>query len=190
MVLRHVDRALPLQLADGTDAAYQPPTCIRVGVLPARILRFNERLGGEGIEFRSFIPRLWLPVLLQKLGYRTHAMVSLPVLNPTTAINTGFDSFTLMEKHNDMRAMLQQMKFRRRTPVVLLTQCRETHYPYALPMSLSTLAAHQRRAWCFQHLDDLVVGGKLRRTANPHFTNRALKTYAAARSKPSDISTM
>ena len=28
----------------------------------------------------------------------------------------------------------------------------------------------------FKHLDDLVVGGKLRRTANPHFTNSALKT--------------
>src|SRR5215471_9959011 len=49
-------------------------------------LRFNERLGGSGLEFRSFIPRLSLPVVMQKLGYRTNAMVSLPVLNPTTAI--------------------------------------------------------------------------------------------------------
>ncbi len=140
-------------------------------------VRFNERLGGEGIEFRSFIPRLWLPVLMQKLGYRTHAMVSLPVLNPTTAINTGFDSFTLMDKHNDMRAMLQKMKFDEERPSFYLLNVGETHYPYALP-------SEPVDAWprisgvhgVFKHLDDLVVGGKLRRTAKPRFTNSALKT--------------
>src|SRR5690348_5250296 len=58
--------------------------------------RFNERLGAGGIEFKSFVPRLYLPVLLQKLGYGTHAMVSLPVLNPTTVLNSGFDSYKLM----------------------------------------------------------------------------------------------
>ena len=45
-------------------------------------LKFNERLGAEGLEFKRFVPRLYLPVLLQSLGYRTHARVSLPVLNP------------------------------------------------------------------------------------------------------------
>jgi len=74
--------------------------------------KFNERLGAGGIEFKSFVPRLYLPVLLQKLGYRTHALVSLPVLNPTTVLNSGFDSYKLMEKHNDMRAMVREMKFR------------------------------------------------------------------------------
>src|SRR5205085_6073181 len=38
-------------------------------------LKFNERLGSGGIQFRSFVPRLYLPVLLQRLGYRTNAMV-------------------------------------------------------------------------------------------------------------------
>ena len=47
-------------------------------------LKFNERLGAEGLEFKSFLPRLYLPVLLRKLGYTTHARVSLPVLNPAT----------------------------------------------------------------------------------------------------------
>src|ERR1700730_559022 len=73
--------------------------------------KFNERLGSGGIEFKSFVPRLYLPVLLQKLGSRTNAMVSLPVLNPTTVLNSGFDSYRLMEKHNDMRAMVSQMRF-------------------------------------------------------------------------------
>jgi hypothetical protein len=126
-------------------------------------LRFNERLGGEGLQFRSFLPRLYLPVLLQKLGYRTHAMVSLPVLNPTTAINTGFDSFTLMDKHNDMRAMLSRMKFEEERPSFYLLNVGETHYPYALP-------DEPEDAWprisgvhgVFKHLDDAAPGGKLR----------------------------
>src|SRR6266581_1872702 len=52
----------------------------------------------------------------ERLGYRTHAMVSLPVLNPKTILNTGFDSYKLMEKHNDMRAMVRQMKFSEKQP--------------------------------------------------------------------------
>jgi hypothetical protein len=141
------------------------------------LLRFNDRLGSEGLEFRSFIPRLNLPVLLQKLGYETHAMVSLPVLNPTTAINTGFDSFTLMEKHNDMRAMLRRMKFNEEKPSFYLLNVGETHYPYALPNEPAD-------AWprisgvhgVFKHLDDLVVGGKLRRGGNRMFDQDKLET--------------
>lgn|GEM_PF-7011499 len=45
------------------------------------------------------------------LGYATDARVSLPVLNPKTPINFGFDSFRLMDKHNDMRAMVREMHF-------------------------------------------------------------------------------
>jgi hypothetical protein len=139
------------------------------------LLRFNTRLGGEGLEFRSFIPRLNLPVLLQKLGYRTHAMVSLPVLNPTTAINTGFDSFMLMEKHNDMRAMLRLMSFNEEQPSFYLLNIGETHYPYALPDEPAD-------AWprisgvhgVFKHLDDLLVGGKLRRAHNRMFDHDKL----------------
>jgi hypothetical protein len=141
------------------------------------LLRFNDRLGSEGLEFRSFIPRLNLPVLLQKLGYETHAMVSLPVLNPTTAINTGFDSFTLMEKHNDMRAILRRMKFNEEKPSFYLLNVGETHYPYALPNEPAD-------AWprisgvhgVFKHLDDLVVGGKLRRGGNRMFDQDKLET--------------
>lgn len=139
-------------------------------------LRFNERLGGKGIEFRSFIPRLSLPVLLQKLGYRTHAMVSLPVLNPLTAINTGFDSFTLMEKHNDMRAMVRQMKFEDDRPSFYLLNVGETHYPYAVPEE--PIDAWPRISGVhgvFKHLDELVVGGKLRRNENRMFDTTKLE---------------
>jgi hypothetical protein len=127
-------------------------------------LKFNERLGVEGLEFKSFLPRLYLPVLLRKLRYTTHARVSLPVLNPATILNTGFDSYKLMERHNDMRAMLPEMKFSEEQPSFYLLNVGETHYPYALP-------GEPENEWprisgvhgVFKHLDELVVGGKLRK---------------------------
>ena len=82
-------------------------------------LKFNERLGAEGVDFKTFVPRLYLPVMLQNLGYRTHAMVSLPVLNPMTILNSGFDTYKLMEKHNDMAAMVAEMKFCEEQPSFL-----------------------------------------------------------------------
>src|ERR1051325_11458657 len=63
-------------------------------------LKYSERLGVQGIEFKSLIPKLYFPAFLKEsLGYRTHAMVSLPVLNPKTILNHGFDTFRLMLKH-------------------------------------------------------------------------------------------
>jgi hypothetical protein len=137
--------------------------------------RFNERLGGRGIEFKSFVPRLYLPVLLRSLGYRTHAMVSLPVLNPATLLNSGFDSYHLMEKHNDMRAMLPRMTFSEEHPSFYLLNVGETHYPYALP-------TEPPDEWprisgvhgVFKHLDDHIVGGKLRKNREKAFDNRKL----------------
>jgi len=44
-------------------------------------VRFNERLGAKGIEFKSLVPKLYLSDFLRSsLGYITRAMVSLPVL--------------------------------------------------------------------------------------------------------------
>ena len=138
--------------------------------------KFNERLGEGGIEFRSFVPRLSLPVLLRNLGYRTNAMVSLPVLNPATAINTGFDSYRLMEKHNDMRAMVRQMTFPEDQPSFHLLNVGETHYPYALP-------DEPEDEWprisgvhgVFKHLDEAIVGGKLRGSRVKMFDKRKLE---------------
>jgi len=137
--------------------------------------KFNERLGAGGIEFRSFVPRLYLPVLLRNLGYRTNAMVSLPVLNPATVLNSGFDSFRLMEKHNDMRAMVRRMQFRDDRPWFYLLNAGETHYPYALP-------DEPEEQWprisgvhgVFKHLDEAIVGGKLRSGRVRMFDKRKL----------------
>ncbi len=97
-------------------------------------LRYSERLGVEGIEFRRLLPSLFLPTFLrQQLGYRTNALVSMPVLNPHTPINRDFDRFELMPTHNDMAAMLDRLEFSPERPSFYLLNVGETHYPYALP---------------------------------------------------------
>lgn len=140
-------------------------------------LKFNERLGTHNIEFKSLIPKLYFPYFLKEtLGYRTHAMVSLPVLNPNIVLNCGFDSFELMEKHNDMRAMLKQMSFSDEQPSFYLLNIGETHYPYALPDEPPELWPHISGVHgVFKHLDDHVVGGKLVESEGKFFDNLKLK---------------
>jgi hypothetical protein len=95
---------------------------------------FNKRLGAKGVEFAKMVPALWLPGFLRNtLGYETHARVSLPVLNQKTGVNRDFDSFQLMDKHNDMRSMLPTLKFPTDRPGFWLLNVGETHYPYAKP---------------------------------------------------------
>jgi len=124
---------------------------------------------------------MYLPTFLRdKMGYRTHAMVSLPVLNPKTILNNGFDSYQLMEKHNDMRAMVRQMTFSAEQPSFYLLNVGETHYPYAL-------ADEPPDQWprisgvhgVFKHLDDEVVGGKLLVRKEKFFNNAKLEELRA-----------
>jgi hypothetical protein len=97
-------------------------------------LNYNTRMGSDGIDFENLIPQLYLPTFMRnRLGYLTNAMVSLPVLNPKTIINKDFDTFKLMPKHNDMAAMVAEMKFSEERPSFYLLNVGETHYPYALP---------------------------------------------------------
>ena len=126
-------------------------------------LNYNKRFGTEGMEFAKLVPSLWMPDYLQnELGYTTHARVSLPVLNAKTAVNRGFDSFQLMDKHNDMMAMLDTMTFDDERPAFYMLNVGETHYPFATP-------DEDPEEWprisgvhgVFKHLDDHVVGGKL-----------------------------
>ena len=146
-------------------------------------LKYSERLAVEGIEFKSLIPKLYFPAFLKEgLGYRTHAMVSLPVLNPKTILNHGFDSFRLMPKHNDMRAMLRELRFSEAAPSFYLLNTGETHYPYALP-------AEPEENWprisgvhgVFKHLDDHIVGGKLKKAKGDRFFNDAQMKMLRAR---------
>lgn len=126
-------------------------------------LRYNERLGSTGIEFKRLIPSLYLPTFLRRtMGYRTHAMVSLPVLNPATVINRDFDSYTLMPAHNDMAAMVDRMTFENDRPSFYLLNVGETHYPFARPDEPpETWPRISGVHGVFRHLDEWVVGGRL-----------------------------
>jgi hypothetical protein len=96
-------------------------------------LRYSERLGVEGIEFRKLLPSIFLPTFLREtFGYKTHAMVSMPVLNQHTPLNRDFDTYELMPQHNDMAAMFDRLSFDD-GPSFHLLNVGETHYPYALP---------------------------------------------------------
>jgi hypothetical protein len=97
-------------------------------------VKYAERLGVPGIEFKRLLPSIYLPTFLTgTLGYQAHAMVSMPVLNRHTPVNRDFDSYELMPRHNDMAAMLDQLRFHGDRPSFWLLNVGETHYPYALP---------------------------------------------------------
>ncbi|QDU65834.1 sulfatase-like hydrolase/transferase [Engelhardtia mirabilis] len=103
---------------------------------------YNARLGAgsKKIDFGEMVPGLWLPEFLRnKMGYHTGARVSLPVLNPKTGVNRFFDSFQLMDSHNDMAAMLPTLKFDSERPSFYMLNVGETHYPYAKPNEDSSM---------------------------------------------------
>jgi hypothetical protein len=111
-----------------------PPNVYASDYYKEDFYNYNRRLGAKGIEFGKMVPGLWLPGFLRNtLGYATHARVSLPVLNPRTGVNRDFDSFQLMEKHNDMRSMLPTIPWSADRPSFVLMNVGETHYPYAKP---------------------------------------------------------
>ena len=104
-----LDCAFALQPSHRTSSAHVADERLRVGVLQGRLLQLQQtaRLERATVDFASMVPGLWLPDFLRnKLGYKTCARVSLPVLNPKTGINRSFDDFQLMDSHNDMSAIV------------------------------------------------------------------------------------
>lgn len=133
-------------------------------------LRFRERLGLPEMSFGQMVPHLWLPSYLQGLGYRTNMLVSMPVLNPATPINRGFDHFELMDRHNDVTAMIRAMRFYEDRPNFFVLNTGETHYPYATPDEPEN---HWPRIsgvnGVFKHLDDHLRAGGLIQTSEAFF---------------------
>ena len=123
-----------LNLLMGLLPHTNPPEVYASEYYKQDFLRYSERLGVEGMEFRKLLPSMFLPTYLKHtLGYSTHALVSMPVLNEHTVINRDFDSYALMPTHNDMAAMLDRMAFEDERPSFHLLNVGETHYPYAQP---------------------------------------------------------
>lgn len=134
-------------------------------------LRFADRLGLPGLDFAGMIPQLWLPHHLRNnLGYRTGAIVSMPVLNPHTPINTAFDRYDLAATHNDLAAMIDQLDFDDDRPTFWMLNTGETHYPYALP-------SEPEADWPVIHgvngvFQRVAAGQPLRRDDAPAFFNQ------------------
>ena len=130
----------------------------------ADFLRYRDRLGVDGIEFKSLLPSIYLPTYLRNtLGYFTGAFVSMPVLNRNVPLNRDFDRYELMPRHNDLAAMVDALRFDPDRPSFYLLNTGEAHYPYALPdEDPSEWPRISGVHGVFKHLDDLVVGGQLR----------------------------
>ncbi|MBK6862892.1 MAG: sulfatase-like hydrolase/transferase [Ideonella sp.] len=93
--------------------------------------QWTARTGHADIEFKEFLPDLSLPKVLRKIGYRTVAKVSMPVLNKSTLISRDFDEYKLMKHHNDFAGMIGEMEFPDELHYYFLN-LGETHYPYML----------------------------------------------------------
>jgi hypothetical protein len=95
-------------------------------------LQWQGRTGFGDIAFKDFLPELSLPKVLGKLGYRTIARVSMPVLNRSTLISQHFDDYRLMDNHNDFAGMVGEITFPDDEPHYYFLNLGETHYPYML----------------------------------------------------------
>lgn len=110
-----------------------PTNVVASTVYKKELLQFSDRLNIPNIQFEHMLPRMWLPQYLQSLGYYTQAIVSMPVINPSTPIAVDFDDYTLLKKHNNLRGAFRFMKFSPQRPTFCLINTGETHYPYAPP---------------------------------------------------------
>jgi arylsulfatase A-like enzyme len=101
-------------------------------VYKEEFILWADRIGSASMAFKDFLPELSLPAVLRKLGYRTVARVSMPVLNKFTLINQHFDDYKLMDHHNNFAAMVDEIDFDHEKPHYYFLNLGETHYPYML----------------------------------------------------------
>jgi hypothetical protein len=123
-------------------------------------VKWGDRLEIPDISFRGFVPRLSLPAFLREHGYKTNALVSMPVLNQTTILNQHFDRYQLMKSHNDFNDIIDNLIFDPEKPSFYLLNIGETHYPFTLPgESGDSLPRIHGVHGVFKHMDDLVISG-------------------------------
>ncbi|MEC8422309.1 MAG: sulfatase-like hydrolase/transferase [Myxococcota bacterium] len=92
----------------------------------------RHRLGVPEMSFARMLPSMWMPTTLRRgLGYATGARVSLPVLNPETPLSLDFDDYAQARAHNDLDALVADIRFDGGRPWFWLLNTGETHYPYA-----------------------------------------------------------
>lgn len=144
----------------GVSPHFSPKGVFASEVYKKDFFAWSDRLNIPDISFKGFVPQLSLPGFLQKHGYITNALVSMPVLNQTTALNNNFDRYQLMKAHNDFDAIIDQLIFDEDKPSFYLLNIGETHYPYTLPgESGDHLPRISGVHGVFKHLDDNMTEG-------------------------------
>lgn len=116
----------------GQVAHKSPSRVLASEVYKKEFAKWVDRIDVPDLSFKSFVPELNLAKMLQKQGYKTHARVSMPVLNPFTGFNRHFDDYKLMPNHNDFAGMVAEMQFSDSQPSYHFLNLGETHYPYML----------------------------------------------------------
>jgi len=138
------------------------------GVFASNVYRdefslWSDRLNVKEVDFGKFVPQLSLPYFLHSQGYRTEGVVSLPVLNPMTAMSQHFDRYELAPSHNDLSAILDGSDTfkgivpKQDEPTFYFLNTGETHYPYLLPGESGADLPHISGVHgVFKHLDDFL----------------------------------
>lgn len=115
------------------QVAHKSPTRVLASEVYKKEYRlWMDRLDSPELSFKSFVPELSLAKVLQGLGYRTTARVSMPVLNPFAGFNRSFDDYKLMSDHNNFAGMVEEMEFPADEKRFYFLNLGETHYPYML----------------------------------------------------------
>ena len=109
-----------------------PKDVVASEVYKEEFVQWRDRTGLPDLAFKTFLPELSLPKVLSKLGYRTIAKVSMPVLNKYTLISQHFDEYKLMPHHNDFATMVEEIELPDDEPHYYFLNLGETHYPYML----------------------------------------------------------
>jgi arylsulfatase A-like enzyme len=94
------------------------------------LIQWRTRLGVKNVNFGLFLPSMSLPKMLKAMGYQTHGIVSMPILNMRPAMSHFFDKFEVMPRHNDFPGILSKLKFDGPKPRFYFINVGETHYPY------------------------------------------------------------
>lgn len=137
-------------------------------------MQWSTRLGIDGMSFKSFVPHLSLPRVLKVYGYETHAMVSMPVLNPQTPFSLFFDTYELMPSHNEFHAMIEKLEFPEDIPQFYFLNVGETHYPYRLQGEKDLPRLHGLHG-VFKHMDDFVANPQTDAQASRFFSDAELR---------------
>lgn len=120
--------------------------------------RWIDRLGIDGLSFKTFLPELSLTKVLKQHGYWNTARVSMPVLNAFAGVNRYFDDYKLMSNHNDFAGMVEEMDFQSSEPSFHFLNLGETHYPYMLnPKDLPHISGVHG---VMKRMDDMMGAGE------------------------------